>query len=379
MSGALINLAANGMIESNLKINKKSLDFSKHTIINDKVNISRQGDLYNLRTIQFVNPSENFKFKSFSIIIGGSVISKIYIDICKYISKENNNSQFIEIFEVNEKKIINFNIPWSELGYTDIIKLVALQYHYVEFTIDYDGQFEKCDLYGNYKYICSDERRCMAQYPHTNNIIQMVKQNISHLTDSSEHKLLFTGLGNDLFFENFDFNNINNVKLLLNGHEFISLDQFNYKSFLKQISKNTFYFSLDNTNKIINNDKSYGINFSRIDNVKLVINSTKQFNGKISSILINQFRIMSGMGGTLFSNDLEINKIIIQKIKKCITGDNFCGIHFTNIEENDEYLSCSVCNKNFHTEITYDWIKEKNKCPHCCQKWKDFTIYINSN
>lgn len=356
---------------------KKSINFSKHTIVNNKLIIERSGDIYNLRCIQFINPEENFKFKSFSIIIGGMLISKIYIDICEYLGKENNNS-IIDKFEIGDKKVINFNIPWNELGFTDIIKLVSLQFHHVEIMIDYEGIYENCYIYGNYKFLENTERTMLVNTQHNTPIIQMVKQNINHLNQVSEHNLLFSGLGNGLFFENFDFNVLNNVKLLLNGNEFINLDQFNYKSFLKKINKNTYYFSFDNTNKIIKNDYSYSINYSRIEDIKLVIDSNNHFNGKISTILTNIFKIMSGMGGIVFHNNLKNKGYIIQKIKKKLVGDNFCGVHFDNIEDGDEYISCNTCKKNFHTEITLTWVKDKKKCPHCNQGWDNLELYINS-
>jgi len=63
---------------------------------------------------------------------------------------------------------------------------------------------------------------------------------------------------------------------------------------------------------------------------------------------------------------------------KKLIGDNECPINYLTIEENDKYLCCNTCHKNFLPEITVDFIKQHKKCPYCKSQFNKIEIFINA-
>lgn len=64
-------------------------------------------------------------------------------------------------------------------------------------------------------------------------------------------------------------------------------------------------------------------------------------------------------------------------INKKLIGDDSCSISLSTIEENNKYMSCDTCNKNFIDTEILKWLEEKNNCPNCRADWENITIYVN--
>jgi hypothetical protein len=54
---------------------------------------------------------------------------------------------------------------------------------------------------------------------------------------------------------------------------------------------------------------------------------------------------------------------------KIIEGDNVCTISMEKIEENDYYMTCDVCHKNYKSDILKEWLQRNNSCPTCRNQW----------
>ena len=61
-------------------------------------------------------------------------------------------------------------------------------------------------------------------------------------------------------------------------------------------------------------------------------------------------------------------------------SDKTCGITLDDIKEDDKYMFCNTCKKNFFATYIKQWLNEhSNTCPICRQIWTNFMEYININ
>ena len=89
------------------------------------------------------------------------------------------------------------------------------------------------------------------------------------------------------------------------------------------------------------------------------------------------------MGGLAYSYNMSsknvspsTNDIWVEENKK-IEGDIICSICFSNIENENKYMNCNTCNKNFMAESLRQWLIQDNSCPLCRSVWTNRIIYIN--
>ena len=150
-AGPLMALVAYGAIDGTMGNNtmKRIKTYKRNEIVN-KTNLSSHSigevsltrthtDIYNLKHIIIINPSENFKIDYVDLIIGVDTILRIYFDFLKCIKKEFMS----KIILSEEEMMIVYDIPWHDMGYTDIVKLVALQFHEISFKVVYAGNYQK--------------------------------------------------------------------------------------------------------------------------------------------------------------------------------------------------------------------------------------------
>jgi hypothetical protein len=314
---------------------------------------------------------------------------------------ESKNYEYVNETFVNNERVLTFNIPWKELGYESVLKLICYAYQTTKFKIDYSGNCGSCVLLGYYSFISTNERVTLIHQTHKNKIFQLMKQKCIQETQEKTHQLYFNGLINGLFFIDLDYNNILELKILLNGFEYMALNKYTLPSFIRKLSSNNFYLPFDCNPEFNNTEPNSSINFSRLEIVSLQlkttnpINPTNPINFYVGCKMLNIFKIVPhmGMGNLEFSyinlhnpsnnqqpnnsNSTNIAPIFTYE-NKLIDGDIQCPVNYENIKENDEYLNCGVCNKNFLLNIVRQWVIAKNTCPSCRQVWANWVIYKNS-
>lgn len=384
---ALINLIAVGHMENVFKINKKSITMDSLNLENNRyIRIPKDCDIIDLKSIQFKNPSNDFNYNFISILIGGTEILRLNKDLCKTFF-DNKFQNFENINIIDNDRILSYNLPWNELKLKNVIKLIGLQFHEVEIYVSYNGSCE-CSTVSYYKtFLDNNARRDIVQNNIDIQIEQLMSQNISHSDNNAKHRLLFNGISSGLFINNIDINKINNFNILLNEHSFINLNKYNIKHFVREIDDKCFYLPFGDNLDFNNNDYNSSVNFSRLDSITIELNYNLEdnefLNFTIGTKLLNIFRTSSGMSGLAFSlidtHMEDFKKNIFTRLNKKILGDPYCAINCSDIEENQEYLNCSTCHKNFLFEVTRQWIEQRKKCPHCIQPWNNFIIYKNIN
>ena len=205
------------------------------------------------------------------------------------------------------------------------LPLIALQYHEVKVILNYNfgasykAAMVKNNLWCDYIYLDTDERRRFAQVSHEY-LIEQVQENTVNAGKTSE--LTFNHPVKELVFtagENVDspIATAGTIQLKLNGHDRFAARDWRYFSRTQVWQHHTGAGGLDcaagqgKFNDAIGvysfalkpeeHQPSGTCNFSRIDNAQFVqisgANSTKVF-----AVNYNVLRIMSGMGGLAYSN-----------------------------------------------------------------------------
>ena len=186
------------------------------------------------------------------------------------------------------------------------LPLIALQYHEVRLKFKLGDAVANAELWVDYVYLDTDERRRMAQSSHEFLITQVQHQDTSQ---SGDTRLNFNHPCKELVWR-LDGNAFGNsdtegmTKLTLNGHEraaprghkyFNRVQPFQHHTCIPGDDKIGVYsFAL----KPEDSQPSGSCNFSRIDNAQLKL----PYSGDIWATNWNVLRIMSGMGGLAYSN-----------------------------------------------------------------------------
>lgn len=225
------------------------------------------------------------------------------------------------------------------------LPLIALQYHEVKFTIEFETFANLADddasdftstpslgdtsLYVDYIYLDTDERRRFAQISHEYLIEQLQYTGDESLSGTSNRvKLSFNHPVKELVWvvqnDNRDFSNFTDAddsaganpcdkaKLQLNGHDrfseregqyFNDVQPYQHHTSTPATGINVYSFAL----KPEEQQPSGSANMSRIDNATLQLTITSAANAsnpiaKIYATNYNVLRIMSGMGGLAYAN-----------------------------------------------------------------------------
>ena len=211
------------------------------------------------------------------------------------------------------------------------LPLIALQYHEVKIiltanalTSDANGDPQ---LWADYIYLDTDERRRFAQVSHEYLITQIQYQNFS--TDNTTCTLTFNHPVKELVWTGVWNNNKSGTfyplkdatyQLKLNGHDRFAARNRNYFTVSQIWQYHTGFGNASETHvnghgvavysfalKPEEHQPSGTCNFSRIDNAQLVTNDNtptgeKHRPNNIYAVNYNVLRIMSGMGGLAYSN-----------------------------------------------------------------------------
>ena len=234
-----------------------------------------------------------------------------------------------------------FNVPlqfWFCRNAGLSLPLIALQYHEVKVILQHRvvgvfGANPTNNLWCDYIYLDTDERRRFAQVSHEYLIEQVQEQGLSTSATNELNfnhpvkELIWTRLGAAAGTQAHCALTVPatlagnmTYTLKLNGHERFSPRTFHYFSRAQVLQHHSGYGGLDQTagagrtNDAINvysfalkpeeHQPSGTCNFSRIDNAQLITSATNGFAGNavIFAVNYNVLRIMSGMGGLAYSN-----------------------------------------------------------------------------
>ena len=322
------------------------------------------------------NPGHNI-IDNIEVEIGGQVIDKHYghwMEAHAELTEQNQgydmtsaaNSQIIGAnndglspfqltagaggFLISGSALANLYVPlrfWFNRDVGLALPLIALQYHEVKINITFTNYFmgstgsagnniTGCELWCNYIYLDTDERRRFAQVSHEY-LIEQVQHAVYDVSSTVDKTLELhfnhpvkeliwapiqtsgnTGWGDDHgnsgIFTNTIYDTNPTFKLILNGHDRFEKQNIDYFTRYQPMKYHTntglgkahdevavYSFCL----KPEEHQPSGTCNFSRIDDVRLEIKtmtSTPATEMHVYAVNYNVLRIMSGMGGLAYSN-----------------------------------------------------------------------------
>ena len=217
------------------------------------------------------------------------------------------------------------------------LPLIALQYHEVKLKCKWGttagGGVEEAQVWADYIYLDTDERRRFAQVSHEYLIEQVQEQTLTNVTGPSElnfnhpvKELIWIrnagGFASDGSFDAVASSD-STYQLKLNGHDRFAARDYRYFTRTQVWEHHSGAGGLDSAVTAADDGKfndgiavySFALkpeehqpsgtcNFSRIDNAQLVAksNSGTPVANTIFAVNYNVLRIMSGMGGLAYSN-----------------------------------------------------------------------------
>ena len=328
----------------------------------------------------WVNGMGNALIKTVDVEIGGQQIDKHYaewLDIWGElnVSKCQQQSYDAMVDNYNSSTGLKYSAAYTKTLYVPLrfwfnrnpglaLPLIALQYHEVKINVDFrplkelvnsdvalttptdsDGStaaISSCDLYVDYIYLDTDERRRFAQISHEYLIEQVqhtgneavaastsslrVDINYNHPVKAlywvfvdDDYSTVNTSSGNNILKYQNDpidsttgrYDTFATLKVLLNGHDRFAVRDSDYFRLVQNNQHSTcsprkhvytYSFAL----KPDEHQPSGTCNFSRIDNatMQFTLSSDQQVAKtlKVFAVNYNVLRIMSGMGGLAYSN-----------------------------------------------------------------------------
>ena len=200
------------------------------------------------------------------------------------------------------------------------LPLIALQYHEVKVVmkLGFNGMIgtPEVQLWADYIYLDTDERRRFAQVSHEYLIEQLQHNSLSAtnttLTFNHPVKELVWCQGTKYDVSGDELDADNNYQLKLNGQDRFAARTRNYFTRAQVWQHHTGYGGVTTPDSIAvysfalkpeEHQPSGTCNFSRIDNAQLITAGTEDGKtGSVYAVNYNVLRIMSGMGGLAYSN-----------------------------------------------------------------------------
>jgi len=409
---ALMHLIAHGRQNVDMNIPPShSIDYFTECFENNTLIIQRSCDTKSPEYLEIeLNPNiDRNNFKNichkvcFEMEIGGQKILNIPLRFMMYLKD----------YEICDNKFY-ISIPFKM--FCDDIKLVCLYYHEVRFKLtNTENNFTSCNLISKGIYYDTPIRTELVNNSHQHIIQTLASTEITCSNQRNEFKYImpFDSIHKGFFIECENVDEINEIKLQLNGQIRTFYNRFLVRTKCVKINQHLMYFPL-NYDKLYTDRTREGfegsLNLSRIDlsvfNIKL---DNLQSKICIYGLGSNMLRYMSGMGGlssdSSCSHDYEeyneggnytrhqennyVNLItdvssnnIVNIIYKPITNNEklSCCITHEDISVNSRYMSCSQCSNNFVEDSIKSWFRQRpynKKCPMCRANWSGFNVYIN--
>ena len=196
-----------------------------------------------------------------------------------------------------------YNIPWHMFSQKDIL-MMSIVFNAIDFAITTEEGTE-ATLYGTFTYLPNNVRDNIVANNQQYQIKQIQKQSQDITIGDNDIQLNFCGMTKGFFIENITINDIDNLKILLNGQERLSYDRHMLLLFVKQLSPDLLYISLDNK-PWSDNDFNGALNMSRIENIIIKINSAVETNVNIYSIIPNILVYSSGIVGLRYEYSINM-------------------------------------------------------------------------
>ena len=414
---ALLHLVAHGRQNEVMNIPPSlSTEYFTHEFSNNSLIMQRHCDTKCPEYLEIeLNPNidrNNFRNVChkicFEMEIGGQRILSIPLRFMMHLKD----------YEICDNKFY-VSIPFKM--FCDDIKTICLQYHELRFKLtNTENNFMSCKLISKGIYYDEPIRTEMFNNSHQHIIQQLSSTEITCPNERRNefiYRMPFTSIHKGFFIESENVDEINEIKLQLNGQDRTHYNRFLVRTKCVKINQQLLYFPL-------NYDKSYtdrtsegfegSLNLSRIDLSRLHVKlDNPQSKICIYGLGSNMLRYMSGMCGLAFEScnrhvyeeyneggnyhfiqqnnyvnpttDISGNIIINNFeniIYKPITNHDklTCCITHEEFSVNARYMSCSQCNNNFDEESIKSWFSQRphrKKCPMCRLEWSDFNVYIN--
>ena len=276
------------------------------------------------------------------LLIGGTSIDKISGDLMDMWNEltitNGNKEEFRLMTSVEEGKYCYLPLYfWFNKSPGLALPLIALQYHEVKVRIRWKSNIpvpsQSAELFINYIYLDSAERRRFAQSTHQYLVETWQENDESIISDNTQTRLIFNHPVKELLWRarknNGNYVSWNEITLKFNGSDRISTRHSDYYQRIQP-----FYHHSAIPNKIHGihcysfalkpeeHQPSGTCNFSRLDNVVLSLNGLRKYDGlttdsltqfsgsttnttiklKVYALAYNVLNIMSGMGALAFAN-----------------------------------------------------------------------------
>lgn len=249
-------------------------------------------------TLDIINLKEHIYYICFQMIIGGV----LYLSIPLRFMIEINN------YEILEDKIY-IKIPFNL--FFDDLKMIALFYHTVEFTLtNINNILMDCSIISNNILLDDKIRKDIANNNHENWILQLQSEEVISSTAINDFKFKFNfqGLHKGLFIECNNVDNITDLELILNDNDRHIYNHFLVKNKCIKITQHLLYFPFNYKKTYLDRTHSGlegSINFTMF-NVKFNV----KCNNPIYKICVyglgsNKFIIKKGMAMLKYNQDFN--------------------------------------------------------------------------
>tara|TARA_E500000331_G_scaffold357423_1_gene419076 strand:+ start:3164 stop:4228 length:1065 start_codon:yes stop_codon:yes gene_type:complete len=295
--------------------------------------ISRNGDLIHKMYVVLSGITGDNTYAGYKAIdkveleIGGQLIDRQYSD-WMYIWNElslpaGKRDGFDKMVGTNAKSGETLYVPlefWFCRNIGLALPLIALQYHEVKVNIVFSNEFTfgSANLWVDYIFLDTDERRRYAQLSHEYLIEQVQHTGVESIKNSASNKvkLNFNHPVKELVWVNknsashFTYIGLKNIKLQFNGNDrfaersgmyFTHVQPYQHHENIPDSNIHVYSFAL----KPEEHQVSGTANFSRLDTVTMHVDNSDSANDTdllIYAVNYNVLRILSGMGGLAYSN-----------------------------------------------------------------------------
>jgi hypothetical protein len=277
--------------------------------------ISRNGDLVHKLYLVLNSDSDDARdaVSKVEVEIGGQLIDRqygkwmtIWNELTLPVGKKDGYMNMVNDATNNRYVPLEF---WFCRNIGLALPLIALQYHEVKINVEFASSITSAELWADYIFLDTDERRRFAQLSHEYLIEQVQFTGTETVSDNSNlsAKLSFNHPVKELIWKG--QGNTGTAKLMLNGNDrfaereakyFALVQPYQHHTNIPDLSCNISVYSF--ALKPEEHQPSGTLNMSRIDTAQLQLKGAEPGNLDIYAHSYNVLRILSGMGGLAYSN-----------------------------------------------------------------------------
>ena len=304
---------------TNFSIESIQQTFNGNVSANSRVTcqISRNGDLvHKLYVVMNEAVTSGVEsIKKVEVEIGGQLIDRQYGSWMKIWNEltlpKNQYVKWDDLTKANNgKRYVPLDF-WFCRNIGLALPLIALQYHEVKINIEFGSNPDGAELWADYIFLDTDERRRFAQLSHEYLIeqVQFTGEESTSASGDLNAKLSFNHPVKELIWHSeVDSVATGTAKLMLNGNDrfserdskyFTQVQPFQHHSGTASKKVGVYSFAL----KPEEHQPSGTLNMSRIDTAQLRLSGwANDSTVSIYAHSYNVLRILSGMGGLAYSN-----------------------------------------------------------------------------